>query len=248
MLPNHKSIVIGIMLPIALIASSRPGLTITAPKQLELQYQFRRELDEKYTNIFNRLLGQCRDWRPSPRNQKINTICKNLVQKMNLAGTELIKQGQLIEKIRAENEPPRSSRVQEIPGPPEAPARPHRKRVAVPMDAATLKKNQARIEKEIKLRNFLQGMQDNALGRLLGSCGQSRNPAIPKPIESVCEELTQKFETAGSVMLKQGDLVKNLVDELPVAARKGFPPGCEGFYLPSGTFITLPDCPPGKIP
>jgi hypothetical protein len=116
------------------------------------------------------------------------------------------------------------------------------------MDAATLKKNQARIEKEIKLRNFLQGMQDNALGRLLGSCGQSRNPAIPKPSESVCEKLMQKFETAGSLMLKQGDLVKNLVDELPVAARKGVPPLCEGFYLPSGTFITLPDCPPGEMP
>jgi hypothetical protein len=237
------------MLLIALIASSPPGMTITAPKQLELQYQFRRELDEKYTNIFNHLLGQCRYWRPSPGNPKsIDTICKNLVQKMNLAGIELIKQDQLIEKIRAENEPPRSSRVQEIPEPPRPPARPHRKRVAVPMDAATLKKNQARIEKEIKLRNFFQGMQDNALGRLLGSCGQSRSPAIPKPSESVCEELMQKFETAGSLMLKQGELVKNLVDELPVAARKGVPPLCEGFYLPSGTFITLPDCPPGEMP
>lgn len=256
---NHKSIIIGIMLPIALIASVSPGLTVTTakemklvPKQLELQYQLYRESDEKYKNTFNRLLEQCSDWLPSPRSPKsLDTICENLAQKMNLAGNEMIKQGQLVKKTRVENEPLRSPSVQKNPEPPaRSPARPHRKRVAVPMDTATLKKNQVRIEKEIKLQNFFQGIQGNALGHLLGNCSESihRTPAIPKSSESVCKELMQKFKTIGSLMLEQGDLVENLVDELPVAARKGYTPQCEGFYLSSGTFITLPDCPPGGRP
>ena len=249
-LTNHKSVIIGIMLPVVLMTSGRPGLTGTVAKPLDLQYQRQRELNEKYENAFNRLLGQCGDWQRSLGSPKsIDTICENLAEKMNLTGTELIKQDQLVEKSRAENEPPRFTGIQEIPGPPETPARPHRKRVAVPMDAATLKKNQLRIEKEIKLRNFFQGVQDNSLGRLLENCGESihRNPAIPESSESVCEELMQRLKTTGSIMLEQGDLVEKLRDELPVAVRKDSTPRCEGFYLPSGTFITLPDCPPGEV-
>ena len=58
----------------------------------------------------------------------------------------------------------------------------------------------------------------------------------------------QKFKMTGNIMLEQGDLVEQLRDELPVAARKDEPPRCEGFYLPSGTFISLPNYPLGGVP
>ena len=169
---NHNKFknVITLTSPDPVKEKSRKNGEVRTDKRGEPQYELSRELQEKYERVFNRILGECSDWQRSPGSLKsIDTLCGNLAEKMNLAGIELIKQDQLVDKLRAENEPPRSPWVQEIPGPPEAPARPHRKRVAVPMDAATLKKNQLIIEKEIKLRDFFQGVQEDRKSTRLNS-------------------------------------------------------------------------------
>lgn len=275
-LMNRKSVTISLALSAALIVSSSPGITGAVPKshnnsksvitltplnparqesrkndkmdevEIDKEGSLLVELQEKYERAFNLILEQCSDWQPSLESPKsIDTVCKDLAQKMRVAGTKMTAQSELMFKHRKE-----ASLATGEFQPPRVPARPHRKRVAVPMDAATLKKNQVRIEKEIKLRDFFQGVQDNALGRLLGNCGESihRNPAIPKSSDAVCEQLGEKMKIVGNIMLEQGDLVSRLMDELPVAARKDNTPQCDGFYLPSGTFITLPDCPPSEVP
>jgi hypothetical protein len=254
---NHKYLTIGLVLSAALIVSSSSGTIGAVPpdqnsrvgeavkvqdgatskqyKRISKESKLQSELQEKYKSAFNRLLEDCSNWRPNTGNPKpIDTTCENLTQKMRIARTNMTKQDALVSEL----------------GDTIINSSERRKRLPLPTDAETLKINQVRIDNETKLVKEFDREFENTLNPILGNCrkGMNEDPVIPKPSDAVCKDLTEKVRTAGNRLIEQAELLEKLKDELPLAARKDQMPQCDGFYLPSGTFISLPDCPLGGVP
>ena len=205
-------------------------------KRISKESKLQSELQEKYKSAFNRLLADCSNWQRNPGSLKsIDTVCEDLTQKMRIARTNMTKQDVLVSK-------PTGNTILNFSE--------HQKRLPLPMNAETLKRNQVRIDNETKLMQEFDREFNNTLDPILGNCRRSmdEDSAMPKPSESVCKNLTEKVRNAGSKLIEQAELLKKLMNELPLAARKDQMPQCDGFYLSSGTFISLPDCPPREVP
>jgi hypothetical protein len=227
-LRQHSTI--GFALATALMLGSSPGIVAAAPSrssqtsnktvqaQADQAPQRQAELRKQYQAAFNRLLGQCNQWQPHPERPKpIDNTCRNLVQNLSTAGAKIIKQ-------------------------------PSPKRIRTPVDAATLTRNQAIIDRETKQFELLHQMHGRNLDEVLGLCGEGFNPdpAMPQPNDAACNKLMQKFIVGSNVRGEQELLVQRLKAKLPAPARQDEAVYCEGFYLASGTFISLPACPRGQ--